>query len=182
MNVTCQEDGKIEEMPIGIFINVVGVISFLLINFGNLLLLTIVHYEKFGQDPQKRSLPDQLLSFNCILANFILVPHSIVIIVRTLFGPVGCAVTDFRYYLISCQFTIMLGFCEAMLVRCMMLFSWKIYVMVNDEFFSTFLNIFNIMMGQMFTIIRFFIGEFVTSHNGYPIYSGYCVKITKDSL
>ena len=41
MNVTCQEDGKIEEMPIGIFINVVGVISYFLTNFGLLLLLTI---------------------------------------------------------------------------------------------------------------------------------------------
>ena len=39
--MTCQEDGKIEEMPIGIFINVVGVISYFLTNFGLLLLLTI---------------------------------------------------------------------------------------------------------------------------------------------
>ena len=140
----------------------------------------IVHYEKFGQDPQKRSLPDRLLSFNCILNTFNLVPHSIIIIVRTLFGPVGFAVTDFRYYLISSfPFTILLGFSEAILVNCMMLFSWKTYVMVNDEFFSTFLNLFNIMMGQMFSIIRFFTGDFV-NHNGYPIYSGYCAKITKE--
>ena len=41
MNKTCQDDGKIIEMPIGIFINVVGVISYLLTNFGLLLLLTI---------------------------------------------------------------------------------------------------------------------------------------------
>ena len=116
----------------------------------------IVHYEKFGQDPQKRSLPDRLLSFNCILNTFNLVPHSIIIIVRTLFGPVGFAVTDFRYYLMSSfATTILLGFSEAILVNCMMLFSWKTYVMVNDEFFSTFLNLFNIMMGQMFSIIRF---------------------------
>ena len=41
MNKTCQDDGKIIEMPIGIFVNMVGVISYLLTNFGLLLLLTI---------------------------------------------------------------------------------------------------------------------------------------------
>ena len=53
--------------------------------------------------------------------------------------------------------------------------------MVNDEFFSTFLNIFNIMMGQMFSIIRFFTGDFYY-HNGYPIYSGYCAKTKEERL
>ena len=110
-----------------------------------------------------------------------LVPHSIIVMVRTLFGPVGFAVTDFRYYLISSAYSILLGLTEAMLIRCIMLFSWEIYAMVNDEFFSTFLNLFNIMMGQMFSIIRFFTGDFV-NHNGYPIYSGYCAKITKERL
>ena len=168
-------------MPIGIFINVVSVISYLLINFGNLLLLTIVHYEKFGQDPQKRSLPDQILSFNIILSIFMLVPHSIIVMVRTLFGPVGFAVTDFRYYLLSSAFSILLGLSEAMLIRCIMLFSWEIYAMVNDEFFSTFLNRFNFMMGQMFSIVRFFTGDFYY-HNGYPIYSGYCAKTKEERL
>ena len=142
----------------------------------------IVHYEKYGQDPKKRSLSDQLLSFNVsILNTFILVPHSILIIVRTLFGPVGSAVTDFRYYLMSSSYSILLGFSEAMLIRCTMLFSWRIYVLVNDEFFSTFLNLFNIMMGQMLSVIRFFTGDFVY-HNGYPIYSGYCAKIMEERL
>ena len=110
-----------------------------------------------------------------------LVPHSIIVMVRTLFGPVGFAVTDFRYYLLSSAFSILLGLSEAMLIRCIMLFSWEIYAMVNDEFFSTFLNRFNFMMGQMFSIVRFFTGDFYY-HNGYQIYSGYCAKTKEERL
>ena len=62
-NNTCPEDGKIEELPLGIFVQVIGVLSYFLGRLGNFLLLGIVHYEKFGQDPQKRSLPDQLFTF-----------------------------------------------------------------------------------------------------------------------
>ena len=181
MNLTCQEDGKIEELPIGIFINLVSVMSFLLTNFGNLLLATIVYYEKFGQDPQKRSLPDQLMSFNMMQGIFISISNSIIIIVRIFFGPVGFLVSDFRYYLISSQYSILLGLSEATLIRCMILFSWKIYSMMNDEFFSTFLNLFNFMIGQMFSVIRFFTGDFVY-HNGYPIYTGYCSNIKEKTL
>ena len=53
--------------------------------------------------------------------------------------------------------------------------------MMNDEFFSTFLNLFNFMIGQMFSVIRFFTGDFVY-HNGYPIYTGYCSNIKEKTL
>ena len=52
---------------------------------------------------------------------------------------------------------------------------------MNDEFFSTFLNLFNFMIGQMFSVIRFFTGDFVY-HNGYPIYAGYCSNIKEKTL
>ena len=70
------------QIEIGAFIQVFGILSYFLSNLGNLLLLGIAHYEKFGQDPQKRSLPDRVLSFNIILAVVISVIHSNIIIVR----------------------------------------------------------------------------------------------------
>ena len=57
---------KIEELPLGIFVKVASVIYYFLGRLGNFLLLGIVHYEKFGQDPQKRSLQDRLLTFNAL--------------------------------------------------------------------------------------------------------------------
>ena len=174
--MTCSEDGKIEDLPIGTFIKVVGVLSYLLSNLGNILLLSIVHYEKFGHDPQKRSLPDRVFSFNTILGVIFFVIHSHILIGRTLFGPVGNAITQFRYYFITSPVSILLGTIEIMLFRCIMIFSWKKYAMVNDEFFATFLNIFNLMIGQIVCIVCFYIKDF-SLHNGYQMFSGYCTNV-----
>ena len=176
MNVTCLEDGKIEELPIGIFIKVFGILSYFLSNLGHILLLGIVHYEKFGRDPQKRSLPDQIFSFNMVLGVILSIILSNIIIVRTLFGPIGNAITQLRYYLITSMYSIILGSTETMLFRCLMIFSWKKYAMVNDEFFATFLNIYNLMIGQIICIICFYIGNF-SLHNGYQMFSGYCTNV-----
>ena len=181
MNLTCSEDGKIEDLPIGTFIKVVGVLSYVLSNLGNVLLLSIVHYEKFGRDSQKRSLPDRILSFNFILGGFFSVIHSTIVFVRTLFGPVGNAITHLRYYTISSMSSIIYGFTETMLFRCIMIFSWKHYAMVNDEFFATFLNIFNVMIGQMISIVRLFSGDFFF-HKGFQIFSGYCTNVKVDQM
>ena len=176
MNGTCPEDGKIEELQIGTFIKVVGVLSYFLSNLGIILLLSIVHYEKFGHDPQKRSLPDRVFSFNTIWGVIILVIHSNILISRTLFGPVGDAITQLRYYFITSIVSVILGSTEIMLFRCIMIFSWKKYAMVNDEFFATFLNIYNLMFGQIVSIVSFYIGDFFL-HNGYEMFSGYCTNV-----
>ena len=175
MNVTCSEDGKIEDLPIGIFLKVVGVISYFLSNLGNLLLLSLVHYEKFGHDPQKRSLPNRVFSFNTIFGVIVFTIHSNILISRTLFGPVGTAITEIRYYLFTSAISALLGATEIMFFRCIMIFSWKKYAMVNDEFFATFLNIFNLMIGQIICIVCFYIGNF-SLHNGYQMFSGYCTQ------
>ena len=176
MNVTCSEDGKIEDLPIGIFLKVVGVLSYFLSNLGSILLLSIVHYEKFGHDPQKRSLPDRVFSFNTIWGIIVFVIHSNILISRTLFGPVGNVITQLRYYLFTSSVSVILGATEIMLFRCIMIFSWKKYAMVNDEFFATFLNIYNLMVGQIICIICFYIGNF-SLHNGYQMFSGYCTNV-----
>ena len=62
-NKTCPEDGRNEELPLGPTVKVIGILSYFLGRLGNFLLLGIVHYEKFGQDPQKRSLSDRLFTF-----------------------------------------------------------------------------------------------------------------------
>ena len=181
MNVTCLEDGKIEDLPIGTFVKVVGVVSYFLSNFGNILLLSIVHYEKFGHDPQKRSLPNRVFSFSTILGVILFAIQSNILIGRTLFGPVGIAITEIRYYLITSAISAFLGVTEVSFFRCIMIFFWKKYAMVNDEFFATFLNIFNLIFGQCICIVCFYIGNF-SLHNGYQIFSGYCTYIKEKKM
>ena len=51
---------------------------------GNFLLICMVHYEKYGMDPQKRTVTNQLLSSICVMMIFFNV-----IIMPFIFGPVS---------------------------------------------------------------------------------------------
>ena len=42
-----------------------SLIMYLIGCFGILSIIGIIHYEKYGQDPQKRSFSDQIFTFNC---------------------------------------------------------------------------------------------------------------------
>ena len=42
-----------------------GLIMYLIGCLGIFSFIGIIHFEKYGQDCQKRSFPDQILSFNC---------------------------------------------------------------------------------------------------------------------
>ena len=94
INKTCLDGEKIEELPLGIFVKVASVIYYFLGRLGNFLLLGIVHYEKFGQDPQKRSLQDRLLTFNALLFLFCSLIGDTIVMIRSFVGPMGTLVMD----------------------------------------------------------------------------------------
>ena len=94
INKTCLDGEKIEELPLGIFVKVASVIYYFLGRLGNFLLLGIVHYEKFGQDPQKRSLQDRLLTFNALLFLFCSLIGDTIFMIRSFVGPMGTLVMD----------------------------------------------------------------------------------------
>ena len=48
---------------ISIIVKIVGVILYIIICIGNISIIGISHYEKYGQDPQKRSFADQMFGF-----------------------------------------------------------------------------------------------------------------------
>ena len=84
-----------------------------------------------------------------------------IIIIRTFLGPVLNSIALFRYYLTSTLLAIPLAIAESIIFRCLMIFFFNDTAMVNDEFLATFLNLFNTMIGQMISIVRLNIGEFL---------------------
>ena len=89
LNTTFQISMENEEIEFGT-VQFLGILVFILLIFGNFLILGIIHYEKFGQDPQKRSFPDQIITdsilWNAIIVSFI---NAIILEFRSLFGTVG---------------------------------------------------------------------------------------------
>ena len=63
---TCSVDGIFSELPLGAFALPTTMLTFFLNRLGSILCLGLVHYEKFGQDSQKRHVTDRIFSFNIL--------------------------------------------------------------------------------------------------------------------
>ena len=138
----------------GLPLKIIAAITYFFGSLGNILYLGVIHYEKFGQDAQKRSFPDRIFSFNCFMAmvgSFIFFTISTI---RWIFGPVYYAITTLRYYCTSVMLCIPLGFTEGIVFRCCMIFFWKKCAMINDDFLATFFIMFNLIIINIISIIR----------------------------
>ena len=142
------------------------------LNIGNGFIIVIALYEKFGQDSQKRSFPDQIFSFNCMHLAFSSFLTSTILEIRSLFGPIGSFVTLFWYFLHSLMLAIPLGYVECILFKCLLLFFWKKFAAINDDFLATFFNMFNLFIVALsISIFRLMIGEFHL-RDDFEIFSG----------
>ena len=88
---TCSVDGIFGEFPLGVFAKITTVLTFFLNRLGSILFLGLVHYEKFGQDSQKRHVTDRIFSFNALLFIFCYLIRDIIITVRIFAGVLGNA-------------------------------------------------------------------------------------------
>ena len=138
---------------------------------GIFTIFGIIHFEKYGQDCQKRSFPDQILSFNCKMFMIIMPIYWGISQIRWIFGPIGYTMTVFRYYLLSSLLSFPLGITESILFQCLMIFSWKKCAMINDEFFTMFFNLTNLVVAQIISVLRLMTGQLYMKDQ-FEIYSG----------
>ena len=150
---------SIENTGISIGFKIFGLFMYLIGCFGTFSVLGIIHYEKYGQDSQKRPFSDQILSFNLKILMIISPIYFGIAQIKWLFGPIGHTVTVFRYYLTSSLLCIPLGITESILFQCLMIFSWKKCAMINDEFFAMFFNFTNFLVAQIISVIRLMTGQ-----------------------
>ena len=177
INMTvCEFNGSIfqnekEIAGISLGSKIFGLIMYLIGCLGIFSIFGIIHYEKYGQDPQKRSFSDQIFTFNCKMFMIISPICYGIAQIRWLFGPLGYTMAVFRLYLMSSLLCIPLGFTESVLFQCLMIFSWRKCAMINDEFFTVFFNFTNLVVAQIITVIRLVTGElYLKGH--FEIYSG----------
>ena len=157
-----QNEDEIPEIPTAS--KILGLIMYLIGCFGILTIIGIIHYEKYGQDPQKRSFSDQIFTFNCRIFMIASPIFWGIAQIRWLFGPIGHNLALFRFYLASSLLCIPLGCTESILFQCFMIFSWKKCAMINDEFFATFFNFTNFMVVQIISVIRLMTGQLYTKY------------------
>ena len=108
-NFTSADNGKGDNSGSGIPLKIIAALTYLLGTMGNFLYLGIMHYEKFGQDAQKRSFSDRIFGFNCLVAFVGTSIFFTISTIRWIFGPVYYAITTLRYYVISVMLCAPLG-------------------------------------------------------------------------
>ena len=177
--LSLDDDNEIGEITIPA--KIIGFVIYLLAILWISSILGVIHYEKFGQDPQKRSFADLIFTFNCIMFMIIWPIMMTIDQIRWFFGPVGYTMAIFKHYLASCLLCIPLGFTESILFRLLMIYSWKKCAMINDEFCATFFNMFNFMVAQMISGFRLMTGQFEIKEI-FTIFSGVEVNVEKPRL
>ena len=160
---------------IPIVVKIIGVIVYIVICFGNMSLIGIFHYEKYGQDPQKRSFPDQVFGFSFFVFAMVNFISSTMILIRSFIGPMGHIPALFFYALYSILLGIPMSFAENIIFKCMLIFFRKRFAALDDDFFAVFFNIFNfLIVGLGITLVRLMTGEFL-HRPGYEFWSGFDV-------
>ena len=69
-----------------IIVKTMVVVTFFLVNIGNAMLLGVIHFEKYGQDPMKRSFPDRMFANSCWLHVYISFANNLIEEYRALIG------------------------------------------------------------------------------------------------
>lgn len=153
----------------------IGVFSPLGLVITVLLYGGIIYYEKWGNDPQKRSLSNMLMCYFCWTLMILVILSISIGSLRICFGPLGRV---FGYLMIitrqACIFSLMLCFLEIITVKILQITYWSKMANLNDEFWSFVLGTSNgIIVTLLSTILRTFAVQIPELY--YYISEGYTI-------
>ena len=141
-----------------------GINLMLRLTLGTLLYIAIIHYERFGEDPKKRTLTNRIIISICIgfLAN-IWIAHPITDW-SILVGPTPKILAQF--FLLqrgAVAFIIFLGLAEIVILKNLMLFKFNFMALINEQFCARIILVWNLMFAYIYELSLVYI-------NSIPIY------------
>ena len=120
---------------------------------GNGCLFATFAYERFGMDPQKRTVINQLLSQCCWTIMIFNITSFPVIIFRRLLGPLNSKIAG--WFLLNGRIfisMISLLLSELMILKCMYIWKWSIMAMKDDNLISKIILRINILLSSLITL------------------------------
>ncbi len=143
-------------------LKIVAVVTyFMTACIGAPLLVGIAQFEKYGGDPQKRLLDNQLVSFLMSIDCAATSVNGFIISLRTFIGPVGNFVATI--FLLHKEFIIgssQSALTMLMLFKCLSIFNWRLASQLNEDFMSRFLSMLGAMIGLCCVAIVFALGTY----------------------
>ena len=120
---------------------------------GNGCLFATIAYERFGMDPQKRTVINQLLSQCCWTIMIFNITSFPVIIFRRLLGPLNSKIAG--WFLLNGRIfisMISLLLSERMILKSLYLCKWSTMAMKDDNLISTIILRINILLSSLITL------------------------------
>ncbi len=135
------------------------------------------HYERFGGDPQKRTILNQLigvLALNSLVASLIC---QVALLHRLIHGPLSVSMAILVFFAPNFISSIVLLMIlnEIILIRFLSAFWWKQLPPLNDDFVGVFLNFVNYGLATMLAIMAQMGGDpndnllFIMTGNMHPV-------------
>ena len=81
-----EDDDENDSQNIQIMVKIFVILTFVLVNIGNASLLGVIHFEKYGQDPMKRSFSDRMFANITWVTIYITFTNSLMEQFRALIG------------------------------------------------------------------------------------------------
>ena len=133
---------------------------------GNLILFATFAYEKYGMDPKKRTILNQLLSqssFIVIFLNILVLPP---VLWKFLIGPLHPLLAKFvmkNLLLLVHMYSVTAT--EIMVFKCLFLWKWSWMVTRNENFYSLFAFLFNLLISSLLVLQNVLLDDGSCSEN-----------------
>ena len=125
-----------------------------------LVLYSIIWYERYGSNLQYRTLTNIILSHICWISIARCLVSRIAYVGFLFINPLSSNTCDVIIFL--GRYSVLCTFIEIViwqLVKYFYIFKWKYLVGWNDEFFSTFLTLCNLMLSALFLFVTYMTGH-----------------------
>ena len=122
----------------------VGVILAIRLTLGTYLYIIIIHYERFGQDPKKRSLKNQLIVLICQVNVIISWLNYPINVYNSMDGPVPTWIAKIQIVNTEAAgISIFLALDGIIILQNLMLFKFSEMASINEDFWARFIYIWN---------------------------------------
>ena len=159
---------------------ITGILFLSTSTFNNFHILVMIQFEKYGGDPMKRSVNNQLFSqimFSGLLCNIICTP---VLTWRIIWSPINSFIACFAT-IIENVYKSWIGICftEMCIIKAMMVHKFPWVSGMDDNFMGTFFLICNLISLFLIHSARLWIGSMHESSE-YQIYTG--IKVSYENI
>ena len=173
MNHTIVE--RLENLYDNMLTKIIATMTYLLVEtVGSSLYLCIIHFERYGGDPQKRSVSNRFISFGAYFSLLgIWIGHSIYY-GRVMFG---CLPEILGEVLIFLRFYVALGAWSSLVIsliyKCMQIYAFHFTTRLNDDVWSLFIKIFLSVFFFLFCCVKHYLGHYKSP--GFKMFT--CIDI-----